>query len=193
MLITGLDTETTGLSQVTGDKIIEIALLTYDSDSRSLVDKYVQRIDPQRAIDPKAQAVHHISYEELVGCPVWDDIAGEVSSRLSKSSLLIAHNMGFDGPFIAGELGRVGMAVPNVPSFCTMESGRWACFDGKLPKLMELCFALDVTYDPSAAHAADYDVMVMMECFWKARDRGFFNPVGLTGSPLLAPTLKAAA
>lgn len=179
MLITGLDTETTGLSQVNGDKIIEVALLTYDWQSRELVDRYVQRIDPQRPIDPKAQAVHGISYEELVGQPVWDDVAEEIRSRMAKSDLLIAHNMGFDGPFLAGEIARVGLRVPTTPSFCTMENGRWACFDGKLPKLMELCEALGVHYDPEAAHAADYDVEVMMQAFWKSCDRGFFAPMGL--------------
>ena len=182
----GLDLETTGLSQEKGDRIIEVALLTYDFDSRELVDRYVTRIDPQRAIDPKAQEVHKISYEQLVGCPVWDDIAGEVHSRIARADLLIAHNMGFDGPFLAGELARVGMAVPTTPGFCTMENGRWACFDGKLPKLMELCDCLSVPYDQDAAHAADYDVEVMMACFWKGLDRGFFNPN-------LPMTMRAAA
>ena len=180
LTVCGLDTETTGLSQENGDKIIEVALLTYDWNSRELIDRYVQRIDPQRAIDPKAQAVHKISYEELVGCPVWDDVVEDVRSRMAKADLLIAHNMAFDGPFLAGEIARVGLAVPKTPSFCTMENGRWACFDGKLPKLMELCEALGVAYDPDAAHSASYDVEVMMDCFWRAFDRGFFQPMNLT-------------
>ena len=188
MKVMGLDTETTGLSQVNGDRIIEIALLTYDVDTRKCIDRYVHRIDPQRAIDPKAQAVHHISYEELVGCPVWDDLAKEVSDRIGSVDLAIAHNMDFDGPFIGGELARVGLPVPVINSFCTMQNGRWACFDGKLPKLMELCKCLGVNYDLSAAHAADYDVEVMMECFWRGLDRGFFNP-----AVLLNPPMRAAA
>lgn len=176
MIVTGLDIESTGLSQPEGHKIIEIALLDYDVKTRTLVDKFVQRIDPQRAIDPKAQAVHGIAYADLVGKPVWEEVAELVQQRLKRSSLLIAHNMGFDGPFIAGELARVGLAVPMTASFCTMENGRWACYDGKSPKLSELCFALGVGYDPSKAHAADYDVMTTMACFWKGVDRGFFQP-----------------
>lgn len=180
MIVTGLDIESTGLSQPDGHRIIEVALLDYDLESRKLVDKFVQRIDPQRVIDPKAQAVHGISYEQLIGSPMWESVAELVQQRMARSSLLIAHNMGFDGPFIAGELARVGLAVPRVESFCTMQNGRWACYDGKSPKLAELCFALGVNYDPSKAHAADYDVDVTMQCFWRGLDRGFFQVPSLT-------------
>ena len=166
MKIIGLDTETTGLEQEKGHRIIEIALLTYDLETRALEDKWVQRIDPERAVDPGAQAVHGIGYSDLVGQPKWEDVAGEIARRLGTAQLLIAHNMGFDGPFIAAELMRVGIDVPNVHSLCTMENARWACPDGKLPKLGELCFALKTPYDPAKAHAADYDVSVMMDCFF---------------------------
>ncbi len=187
MLITGLDTETTGLDQADGHRIIEIALLTYDAASRKLVDKYVQRIDPERAIAAAAQAVHGISYGELVGQPKWEAVVPEVTSRLNKTSLMVAHNMGFDGPFIGGELLRVGASMPTADIFCTMENGRWACADGKSPKLMELCFALGVDYDQAKAHAADYDVEVMMDCLWRGIDRGFYQ------LPINLATAKAAA
>ena len=175
MKILGLDTETTGLEQERGHRIIEIALLTYDLATRKLVDKYVQRIDPERAIDAGAQAVHGITYSDLVGQPKWNDVAQTISDRLSTADLLIAHNMGFDGPFIAAELHRVGVNVPNVHSLCTMTEARWACPDGKLPRLGELCFALGIPYDPSAAHSAEYDVDVMMQCFFQGLERGFYE------------------
>ncbi len=175
MRIIGLDTETTGLEQEKGHRIIEIALLTYDLDSRALIDKWVQRIDPERSIDPGAQAAHGISYSELVGQPKWEDVAEEVARRLSTAELLVAHNMGFDGPFIGAELHRVGQEVPDVHSLCTMENARWACPDGKLPRLGELCFAMGVDYDPAKAHAAEYDVNVMMDCFFRGLERGFYQ------------------
>ena len=194
MLIVGLDTETTGLEQEKGHRIIEIAMLTYDLETRALVDTWVQRVDPERSIDPGAQAAHGISYSELVGQPKWDDVAGEVSRRLGTAELLIAHNMGFDGPFIAAELLRVGLEVPNVHSLCTMENARWACPDGKLPRLGELCFALGVDYDPAKAHGAEYDVSVMMASFFKGLDRGFYQlPKELRGMGRFANCHDAVA
>lgn len=173
--ITVLDTETTGVDQAKGDKIIEIALLTYDLESKVLIDTYVQRIDPDRPIDPSAQAVHGISNEMLFGMPKWEEVVDTILMRLDRADLLVAHNFNFDGPFIAGELVRVGKRVPLTPSFCTMENGRWATFNGKSPKLAELCFALGVDYDPTAAHAADYDTDVTAQCLFKGIERGFFT------------------
>jgi DNA polymerase-3 subunit epsilon len=184
MLITGVDTETTGLKQEDGHRIIEIAMLAYDTDSRKLVDSYIQRIDPDRSISSDSLAVHGITYDELVGCPKWEDVVPEIVSRMNASGLLVAHNMAFDGPFIGNEIARIGAFVPNVLAFCTMENARWACADGKSPKLGELCFALGVEYDTSKAHGAEYDVQVMMECFFRGLDRGFYE---------LPSTLKVAA
>jgi len=170
-----LDTETTGLF-AEDQRIIEIAILTYDSGSRKLVDSYVQRIDPERAIEAKAQAVHGISYESLAGEPKMKDVANTISTKIDATALVVAHNAAFDVPFIGMELHRVGAPLPSVPSFCTCENGRWATPDGKLPNLRELCFALGVDYDPSKAHGAEYDVQVMAECFFRGVDRGFFVP-----------------
>lgn len=174
-LLSALDIETTGLEQAAGHRIIEIAILHFDFQTRQLVDEFVQRIDPQRPIDADAQNVHGIAYDDLVGCPTWETVAPRVSAELQRSGVMIAHNMDFDGPFIAQELIRVGQPIPSADAYCTMANGRWACFDGKFPKLEELCFALGVPYDRAEAHAARYDVMRMMDCYFKGLDRGFFQ------------------
>jgi len=182
-IIAGLDIETTGLDQASGHRIIEVALLCYDLNSRTLIDRFVQRIDPERSIDPKAQAVHGIAYSTLVGEPKWETVAPLVSRKLIGCDYLIIHNKEFDEPFVSAELARVGLPFGRAGVHCTMEGGRWATMDGKSPKLQELCFALGVDYNPALAHAAEYDVTKMMECFWRGLDRGFYR----------FPDLKAAA
>ena len=174
-IISGLDTETTGLKQESGDKIIEVCFCLYNLDTRDYVGKYVQRINPQRSISEEAQRVHGISINDLTDSPVWDDVATKIATLLRKSTIVVAHNAGFDLPFIANELDRIGLEVPNVEVFDTMTNARWATFNGKLPKLQELCFALGVEYDPSKAHSAEYDVNVMMDCLWEGIDRGFYT------------------
>jgi DNA polymerase-3 subunit epsilon len=175
--ITFLDSETSGLDQSDGHRIIEFASITYDLATRVERLRFVQRIHPQRTIQAAAQAIHHIDISELTGCPIWDTVAPKIAKILSLSQTAVAHNAEFDLPFIAMELSRIGLAVPNPQVFCTMTEGRWATPVGKLPTLGELCFACDVEYDtsPGKAHGALYDVEVMSRCFWKALDWGFYK------------------
>lgn len=176
MIVAGIDIETTGLEQVKGHRIVEVAAILYDLDSARELGKFVQRINPERSIDPAAQAVHGIRYDDLIECPPWDLVAPKLVKIMSKCDLLVAHNgESFDMPFIAGELLRIGQPVPNVVCLDTMVEGRWATPLGKLPSLRELCFACGVEYDTEKAHAADYDVTVMMRSFFHGLKRGFFK------------------
>ena len=180
-VVSGIDIETTGLEQSKGHRIIEFAALIYDLDTRKKVAQFVQRINPQRSIDPGAQAVHGISFEDVEHCPTWEEVAPKVVKILKASSLVVAHNgNGFDMPFIGNELIRVGHEVPKIECFDTMVHGRWATPLGKLPNLGELCLANGVTYDPSQAHGAEYDVEVMMQSFFAGVDSGFYTlPEGI--------------
>lgn len=177
MKVVGYDTETTGIAY--GDhRIIEVALLTYDLASKKLLDSYVQRINPLRSIDAGAQKVHGISGSMLAGEPVWKDVAPEVHRRLADADLIVAHNGdGFDMPFTNYELARVGLPKIETPTFDTMLEGRFATPNGAVPNLGALCMSLGVDYGTGAgkAHAADYDVIVMMECFFRAYAWGAFR------------------
>lgn len=175
MIIGGCDIETTGLSQEGGHRIIEICFRLYDSETKKLVDTYTQRISPKRSIDAKAMEVHHITPKDLIGCPTWDEVADDIARFMGKCDVVVCHNVAFDIPFIALELVRIGEDFPNVEVFCTMMEGTWATPNGKRPKLGELCFALDVPYDATLAHSAEYDVDVMMKCLFRGIELGFYT------------------
>lgn len=188
ILIAGLDTETTGISFEKGHRIMEIAMSIYDFDPITNESKhkgaFTQRINPQRPVDPGAQAVHGISYEEVAMCPIWEDIAPKVVKIMGATKIIVAHNGdSFDLPFITHELLRVGCAIANIQSVDTMLQSRWATPSGKYPSLKELCFACNVEYDPKKAHSALYDVNVMMQCFFIAHRKGFIN------APILVPEM----
>lgn len=179
LLIAGTDTETTGFL-ATDHRIIEACVLGYEYDTvtklHRKVSSYVQRIDPQRSIDPKAQAVHGITPADLFGKPVWSSVAQAIRDELDRHNYAVAHNgMEFDFPFYMQEFDRVGVPDPDVIPFDTMLSGRWATPLGKAPSLRELCFACGVHYDPTLAHGAEYDVEVMMESFFFGLRRGVFS------------------
>lgn len=172
-MILGLDLETTGLNQVE-DRIIELCFGLYSNDQKP-IKNITMRFNPCRSIDPKAQAVHHITSEELMGCPKFEEKAQILSQILAKADLVVIHNARFDAPFLANEFRRCGVNVPETMVYDTMEESRWATFDGKVPTLGELCFATNVTYEPEKAHAADYDVDCMMKAFFALCNKGFMS------------------
>ena len=170
----GFDTETTGLKAMDGDKIVEIAFLKYDLFTGAKLGEYVRRINPEREIDPKAFAVHGISYAMVSGCPVFKDLAHEIRDQFASVDFVIAHNIEFDAQFLAVEFNAAGVVLPAVPSIDTMDA-RWATFNGKSPNLGELCFSLGIPYDTKKAHGAEYDVEVMSQAFIEGYKRGFYT------------------
>ncbi|HBL6848906.1 TPA: 3'-5' exonuclease [Escherichia coli] len=175
-IVAGIDIESTGLDFLAGHKIIEIAMVKYELETQTMVDSFVMRFNPRRSIDPKAQAVHGICLEDLAAEPLLADHASSVALYLSSSDIWIAHNgEAFDIPFIRHELKSYGFSLPDVPLIDTLFS-LWATEDGKRPRLEELAFSLGFIYDHAKAHSALYDTNLMMQCFFKARNKyGFFK------------------
>jgi DNA polymerase-3 subunit epsilon len=178
MIVAGLDLETTGVKLHRGDKIIEVCISTYDLDDEgvlTLLGTYTQRVNPLRSIAVEAQRVHGISLEDLRDMPTWPEIAPKIKTIIEGVDLLVIHNRDFDLPFVQAEQNLAGHQIEVPNTFCTMVNGRWATFDGKTPKLGELCWTLSVDYDASVAHAAEYDVQKMMECFSKGLRLGLYQ------------------
>lgn len=173
MIVAGLDFETTGKLDP-AHRIIEACVQKWQIDTSDFKKSHVigtktWRIHPERNIDAEAFAVHNISLDDLAGCPNFTSTAPELMAFLKDVDLVVAHNGDwFDGPFLEMELKRVSYPLVEfhrLKWFDTMIEGRWATTWGKVPLLRELCFACDVHYDPAKAHAAEYDVQKMMECF----------------------------
>lgn len=51
----------------------------------------------------------------------WEKGAPKVQKFIHAPTLVAAHNIGFDAPFVGGELLLVGMSLPVLETFCTME------------------------------------------------------------------------
>ncbi len=175
--IIGTDLETTGLCEPE-HRIIECCVEEYLYDGASLMHTggKTWRIDPKRSIDTKAFEVHKISTNDLIGCPTFEDVGQEISDRLDWADIIVGHNLiGFDGAFLVQELMRIKATIFDAEPFDTMLSGRWASPMGEVPNLGMLCFASGVAYNPAEAHAAQYDVLRMMECFEYGLKRGVFQ------------------
>jgi DNA polymerase-3 subunit epsilon len=100
------DTETTGLSPVTGDRVVEIGaveLFNHIPTGRTF-HKY---INPERSMPAEAQAVHGLSEAFLADKPRFAEIADEMLEFFGDATL-IAHNAQFDVTFLDSELEKSG-------------------------------------------------------------------------------------
>ena len=175
-LIAGLDLESTGTDPA-NDRIVEVAVVVMELETGLTRMRFERRVNPGMHIPAGALEVHGISDADVLGAPPFRHIAGGMVALLTRVDLIVAHNgESFDGPLLAHEIARSGVTLAGrmPPIFDTMLAGRGCTSDGKVPSLGELCFALDVDYDPSRAHAALYDVEVMLAAFRRGWELGVF-------------------
>ena len=97
------DVETTGLSPVDGDRIIELAALKIRNGK--VIDRLVSFVDPGRALS--AQEVHGITESMLVGAPTSAEFLPQMIDFVA-GGVLVAHNASFDIKFLSYELSLAG-------------------------------------------------------------------------------------
>jgi DNA polymerase-3 subunit epsilon len=97
-----LDTETTGLSPTTGDRIIEIGAI--ELINRKLTGKYLHfYLNPDRVIAQEAIKIHGLSNEFLIDKPRFFEVVAELMNFITGAELVI-HNAEFDINFLNYEL-----------------------------------------------------------------------------------------
>ena len=151
-----LDTETTGLDP-SKEKIIELALLRVDVDTATglpigPVQVYDGLQDPDKPIPPEVVAITGITDADVQGQSLDES---RVKELMEGVEVVIAHNAGFDRPFVEARL----------PTFAQLD---WACsfadIDWKAQgrgsaKLESLAQALGLFYD---AHRAEMDCHALL-------------------------------
>ena len=85
-----LDTETTGLDPLNGDRIVEIGCVEIFNHIAT-GQTYHQYINPERAMPTGAFAVHGLSEEFLSGYPVFADVVDSFLDFIGDDQLVI-HN-----------------------------------------------------------------------------------------------------
>lgn len=115
-----VDVETTGLSPVRGDRIIEIGAVALERDQIS--EEFHALINVEERIHWAAQQVHCITKEMLHDKPLAHEVMPEFRKFIADCAL-VAHNARFDMGFISYEFLRLGMGLTN-PYHCTLELSR---------------------------------------------------------------------
>ena len=99
-----LDTETTGLDPLRGDRLVEIGCIELLNRIPS-GQTFHRYLNPQRDVPAEAFAVHGLSAEFLGDKPLFADVADDLLAFIGDAPLVI-HNASFDIGFINAELDR---------------------------------------------------------------------------------------
>ena len=161
-----LDTETTGLEPSQGHRIIEIGCVEM-INRRLTGNNYHQFLQPDRAIDEGAQAVHGISNEFLADKPRFLDVAKDFIEYLDGAELII-HNAPFDVGFINHEFKLCGDEFGKVDTYCTVIDTLVMARKmrpGKKNNLDVLCKEYDVNNAHRELHGALLDAELLAEVY----------------------------
>lgn len=99
-----LDTETTGLDPLTGDRVIEVAAVEL-FNLLPTGEAFHSVIDPERDIPAEASRIHGFTNGDCAGKPKFAAIADQLLKFLGDADI-IAHNAPFDFSFLDAELFR---------------------------------------------------------------------------------------
>jgi len=182
------DTETTGLpasykasvSNVDNwPRIVQLAWETYDRREQKTAEwSSVIRPDGFK-IPPDAERIHGISTREAVRSGISITKAlDEFLEALAGASVVIAHNLSYDGSVIGAELYRLGNRRPfrGKTEVCTKEAATDFCgipgpYGFKWPTLNELHLKL-FRKNVKEAHNAAADVATCSKCFFELKRLG---------------------
>jgi DNA polymerase III subunit epsilon len=100
-----LDTETTGLDALRGDRLVEIGCVEILNRMPTGQTFHVY-LNPERAMAAEAFAVHGLSTEFLADKPLFAEVVEDFLQFIDDAPLVI-HNASFDISFINAELDRI--------------------------------------------------------------------------------------
>ena len=160
-----LDTETTGLSPDSGDRIIEIGCLEMVNRRLTGNNRHFY-LNPERPNSEGAFAVHGLSDEFLADKPRFAEVADELLAYLAGTEVVI-HNAAFDVGFLDAELKRLARPrfagqVAQVTDSLLMARNQ---FPGKSNSLDALCKRLEVDNTNRTLHGALLDAGLLAEVY----------------------------
>ena len=160
-----LDTETTGLSAESGDRIIEIGCVELIGRKLTGNNRHFY-LNPERDSHEDALKVHGISNEFLRDKPKFVAVADELLDYLQGAEIII-HNAPFDVSFLNRELELIGRepiarCVAGVIDSLMMAK---EMFPGKRNSLNALCDRLEVDNSGRTLHGALLDAELLADVY----------------------------
>src|SRR3954470_9120875 len=104
-----LDTETTGLDPLRGDRLVEVGCVEL-YNRMPTGQSFHRYMNPERDMPAEAFAVHGLSTEFLANKPLFGEVVEDFLAFIGDAPLII-HNASFDISFINAELDRIKRAA----------------------------------------------------------------------------------
>lgn len=158
-----LDTETTGMDPLKGDKLVEIGCVELENHLATGKTFHIY-INPERDIPPEATAVHGITDEFVKDKPTFGEIVGDFLDFVGDSRLVI-HNAEFDVKFLNAELKTFGFpSLDNRRVLDTLKMAREK-FPGSPANLDALCRRFGIDNSNRTLHGALLDSQLLAEVY----------------------------
>jgi DNA polymerase-3 subunit epsilon len=158
-----LDTETTGLDALRGDRLVEIGCVEMFNHMPTGQTYHVY-INPERDMPQEAFAVHGLSSEFLADKPLFAAVADEFLDFIGDAPLII-HNASFDIGFINMELDRIKRAaIPRERLVDTLMLARRK-HPGVSNRLDDLCSRYAIDNSRRTKHGALLDAELLAEVY----------------------------
>ncbi len=157
------DTETTGLNPLTGDRMVEIGCveLVNRIETGKTFHAY---FNPERAMDPAAEAIHGLSDAFLASKPLFEDVVEDLLDFLGDCPL-VAHNARFDFAFLNHELGQCGrLRMSEARMIDTLQLARQR-HPGAKHSLDALCTRFGIDRSHRIKHGALLDAELLAQVY----------------------------
>jgi DNA polymerase-3 subunit epsilon len=157
-----LDTETTGLSPATGDRLVEIGcveLINHIPSGRH----YHVYLNPQRSMPEEAFRVHGLSEDFLADKPLFRAVVDDFRDFIGDARLVI-HNADFDMGFLNAELERAGHRPLANPVLDTVALAREK-HPGARVSLDAMCKHYGIDNSRRTLHGALLDSQILAEVY----------------------------
>jgi DNA polymerase-3 subunit alpha (Gram-positive type) len=152
------DVETTGLSPLDGDRIIELAAARVRNGV--ITERYTTFVNPRRPLNAEAQKLNKITQEMVEGAPT----AAEVLPRFmafAGGACLVAHNASFDIKFVSFELALAGRKLHDgTPVLDTMKMSKNFLPHLTSQRLGYIAHSLGVPVGDTHRALADVEILV---------------------------------
>ncbi len=159
------DLETTGIN-IASDRIVEISYYKVFPNGNS--EGKTLRINPQMHIPEEAAAVHGIHDADVVDCPVFQQVAGELAQMLQGCDLAGYNSNHFDVPLLAEEFLRAGVDI-DLKRMHMVDA--FTIFQRQEPRNLTAAYRFYCGKNLEDAHSANADTMATYEVLMAQLER----------------------